>query len=159
MCVNLRMYIRPHHGLQRLWANASLQSDWNRFDFPDVPAIFTDCPVGGELAHASGVEDGHAGPAFLVAVGLIDLLLGIHIGPEISEQHERVMEQKGIDQRFEQFLIAFGKIARTDAFDDPLEFEVGAIVIQWIVSPCLKKSTPRQQSFRTGRNSRRPLLP
>jgi hypothetical protein len=84
--------------------NASFQRDRDRLDPPDVPAILSYGPIGGELTHAGDIQDGHASPAFVVEVGLIDLLLDLHIGRKVREQ----------------LLIAVGEMARTDAFDGPL---------------------------------------
>jgi hypothetical protein len=87
-------------------SHTSIQSGRDWFRVPDVPAILTDCAVRGELAHAGGVKDRHAGPPILVAAGHIDLPLHIDVGGKIGREHEGVMEKKRVDQRFEQFLIA-----------------------------------------------------
>ena len=64
-------------------------------DVPDFGAVFADGAVGGELAHACDVEDGHAGPVFLVMLGLIDLVLGGEVGGEVGKEHVFVARPGG----------------------------------------------------------------
>lgn len=68
----------------------------NRFDSPDVSAIFKDSPIRGKLTHPGDIENGHARPSFLVAVGFIHPFLDFNIGLKVRKQQERVTEQERV---------------------------------------------------------------
>ena len=51
-----------------------------RLDLPDAFAVIADGPVGGELAHARHVEDGHAIPMLRIAPRAPDLGLAVDVG-------------------------------------------------------------------------------
>ncbi len=117
-----------------------VQNHGNRFGLPDVRAVFTNCPVGGKLAHAGHIENGHASPALLAAVGFVDQLLSLEVRLEVGEEHERVVVEERIHQGLEQVPVAVGKMARTDAFDNFLEFRVVLKIRRRVVSGFLMGS-------------------
>src|ERR1043165_8905703 len=57
----------------------------NALRLPDVFAILADGAIRGELARARGIEDGHARPAILVAVGLVHQGLAVRVGLVVRE--------------------------------------------------------------------------
>src|SRR5690606_5518293 len=93
----------PSLGSWRLGGNA-----------PDILGILADGAVGGKIADARGITDGHGGPAPLVEPELVHPRLGGGIGVEIARHHEPVMLVKPADQ----VAVAVGIVRREHARGD-----------------------------------------
>ena len=57
---------------------------------PDVPVVFGNGSVGGEIARLGDVYNHHFRKGASVLVCLVGLLLGFHIGTEVKQGHEPV---------------------------------------------------------------------
>ena len=82
---------------------SSWDSSWTGtgLRLPDLVAVLADGAVRGELARARGVQDRHARPAFLVAIGLVDQRLAIRVRLVVGEHEVRIVVHEIVDQRLE----------------------------------------------------------
>jgi hypothetical protein len=74
-----------------------------------VLAVFTDGPVRREFAHASRIENGHAGPAFLIPEEIAYFILALHVRAIVGQQEIVVVTQKRVYERLEQVPVAVGE--------------------------------------------------
>jgi hypothetical protein len=75
----------------------------------DILAVFPDGPVGREFARTRYIEDGSAGPLFLVPVKFSGLILTINIRPIVRQHQILIPLQQGIHQVREKRAVAAGK--------------------------------------------------
>ena len=93
---------------------------------PDVLAVFFDCPVGGELAHARGVVDGHLRPVIVVGKAA-PTGPGSRRRTDSRRREDRDRCSGGRRPGAEEVAIAAREAAGADAVDDFAEGGVGLV--------------------------------
>ena len=101
---------------------------------PDVLCVFANGTIGGEFAHACGVEDGHACPAVFVTVGVAGLFLCLKVGAVVGEHEEWVVREEALRESVEAGGGVWGEVAGIKPVDDFAEFLVGFINLAWVVA-------------------------
>lgn len=79
-------------------------------------------------------EDGHLSPVGLVAKGLGDPLLAIHIGLIVRQQHVLILVEKGIDNRFKQARLPWIEVIRNERINYLFQHWVAVVVLAGIVA-------------------------
>ena len=74
----------------------------NGFYVPDIFAVLLDGAVGGEIAAASAVEDGHARPGFPISVSQVDSVLAGNKGGIVGQVKEFIAVEQFVDEGAEE---------------------------------------------------------
>ena len=82
-----------------------LQSDWNRFNPPDMLAVFPNRTIRRELAHPCHIQYGHPGPFLLIVISLAHPILTVHVRLVVLQNHVLILVEQGVDKGFEQIRV------------------------------------------------------
>ena len=115
-------------GLAGRSAESPRARDRHGLGVPDVAAVVTDGPVGGEIARARGIQDRHPGPPLLVGPGPPDgPVVAVDVGPVVCHDQVLVPVEDRRDDVLESPGVPAGESTRGEGVDGGLQLGVAGV--------------------------------